>query len=393
MGVTLAMQIATSILSSAVLVSAPLLTAAAGVAVEKIGYFSSLSTLSSMVFLMVGGPFLVRIGPLRLLQGGLLLTAIATLLVTAAVWPLVLVAALLCGMGYGPIPPATSDILARHTPPHRRGLAFSLKQAGVPIGQATGALIVPILAVLYDWRLGIGVAVLIAIAAVVTVQPMRERFDAARNRQMVLPFAGMLSRKTLIQPFRGVRLSPALPWLAFIGFGFALAQSSFFSFFVPYLTVELGFGVAGAGFAFAVLQLSGAVGRIAAGWWADRTSNMAMLLVLAVGSASALVLMTLLPAGLPTWAIAGAAIFSGFAAVSWNGIYLAELAARVARDEVGEATSGATFFSFIGYVMGPAGFSLVVQATGSYAVTFLLMVAAPLSAALTILKVRRAYPA
>jgi hypothetical protein len=65
----------------------------------------------------------------------------------------------------------------------------------------------------------------------------------------------------------------------------------------------------------------------------------------------------------------------------------------VNREQVGEATSGATFFSFIGYVIGPAGFSLVVQATGSYATTFLLMVAAPLSAALTILKVRRAYPA
>lgn len=386
------MQIATSILSSAVLVSAPLLCMAAGVAVEKIGYFSSLSTLSSMIFLMVGGPFLVRIGPLRLLQGGLLLTAAATLLVTTAIWPVVLMAAVLSGMGYGPIPPATSDILARHTPAHRRGLAFSLKQAGVPIGQAVGALIVPTVALAVDWRLGIGAAVLLAVIAVVSVQPVRERFDAGRNRHLILPFASMLSLASLLQPLRGVRLSPALPWLAFIGFGFAMAQSSFFSFFVPYLTVELGFGVASAGFAFAALQLSGAVGRIAAGWWADRTSSMTTLLMLAVGSASALVLMALLPPGLQPWAIAAAAVFAGLAAVSWNGIYLAELAARVDRDKVGEATSGATFFSFIGYVLGPAGFSLVVQATESYAATFLLMVAAPFSAALTILRVRRIYP-
>jgi len=387
------MQIATSILSSAVMVSAPLLTASAGVGVEKIGYFSSLSTLASMLFLMIGGPFLARIGPLRLLQGGLLLTGLATLLVTTAVWPVVLLAALLSGMGYGPIPPATSDILARHTPPERRGLAFSLKQAGVPIGQAIGALIVPVVALAYDWRLGIGVAVMIAFAAVVLVQPARERFDAARNPRLKLPWRGVFSLHTLMQPLKGVRLSPVLPWLSLVGFFFAMAQSSFFSFFVPYLTAGIGLEVTAAGIAFAALQISGAIGRILAGWWADRTSGVATLLILAVGATGALLAMPLLSGTTPGWAIIAAAIFAGFAAVSWNGIYLAELAARVPREQVGEATSGATFFSFIGYVLGPTGFSLLVQATGSYTVAFLVMVLAPVSGALTLLKVRRDYPA
>ena len=51
-------------------------------------------------------------------------------------WPLAALAAIVLGLGYGPITPASSHVLARTAPAARRNLVFSIKQTGVPAGAA-----------------------------------------------------------------------------------------------------------------------------------------------------------------------------------------------------------------------------------------------------------------
>ena len=52
--------------------------------------------------------------------------------------------ALIIGLGYGPITPASSAILNEVTPNRIRALIFfSIKQSGVPIGGAIAGILVP----------------------------------------------------------------------------------------------------------------------------------------------------------------------------------------------------------------------------------------------------------
>ena len=68
-------------------------------------------------------------------------------------------------------------------------------------------------------------------------------------------------------------------------------------------------------------------------------------------------------------ALAGAV---GFVAASWNGIVMAEVARLAPLEKVAVATSGSTVFLFLGYVAGPAAFSVLVTMTGSWRLAFLL---------------------
>jgi hypothetical protein len=65
---------------------------------------------------------------------------------------------------------------------------------------------------------------------------------------------------------------------------------------------------------------------------------------------------------------------------SWNGVHLAEVARHSPQGRVGETTAGATLITFIGYVVGPAGFGLALGALGGYPAAFLGVAAVSLVA-------------
>jgi MFS family permease len=107
--------------------------------------------------------------------GGLALLAAAS-----GLWSTALGAALI-GMGYGPITPASSHLLARATPPHRVALVFSIKQTGVPLGGVVAGAFVPALLLT-----GGIVAALLAVAAAnlvcaLVAQPLRAFLDSDRE--------------------------------------------------------------------------------------------------------------------------------------------------------------------------------------------------------------------
>ena len=70
LGATLLAQSAASFMGQCLPVVAPLLTAASGVAPERIGNLSSLVSFGTVLFLAFGSPFLARLGPVRSLQIG-----------------------------------------------------------------------------------------------------------------------------------------------------------------------------------------------------------------------------------------------------------------------------------------------------------------------------------
>lgn len=390
LAVTLLMQICCAFLVRVIPVIGPVVTDSAGVPAERIGHLAALHTAGTMWFLVCGAPILHRFGPVRSLQLGGLIGALGLLLTLSEVWALIMLSALLVGLGYGPAPPAGSDVLARHTPKQHRGIIFSIKQSGVPLGGALAGLLVPLLVDTFDWRTALVIATLLALVPVVAVQPWRQSLDADRAKGQRLSLATLLSLDNLRQPFRAVTASPRLTRLSMVGFAFAIAQGCLFSFQATFLNVEIGLSLAAAGSLFALGQGVGVPGRVLVGWLADRLGSGArMLLLLAIGSGTMMIVTAFIT---PSWSPSLIAVVSAVAGITvgtWNGVYLAEVASAAKPDAVGEATSGSTFLTFIGYVVGPLVFAVIAEATGSYAPGFIAAGVLPLLGSLLLLRLLR----
>ncbi|SDR50432.1 Cyanate permease [Rhizobiales bacterium GAS191] len=381
LAVTVLIQTAGAYLSRLVPTLGPVLTTAAGLLPDAVGYLSSVGTAGSILFLAAGNPLIARLGPIRALQGGLGVGVVGVLLL---IWPsaaALYVSSFLSGLGYGPTGPAASDVLFRLSPPHRRSLIFSLKQAGVPLGGVLSGLTLPALVAWVGLGWTMAVVALIPFVAILLAQRVRRAIDAERDRTQTTAIAHLFSPANMLAPFRMMRASPMLPRLTLSGVFFACGQGSLFAFLVTYLNQELGLDLVTSGGIFAMTQLTGIPGRVGLGWLTDHIgSALPILRCLGVASAATSLAYALTT---PEWSVPALILLAAVAGItvsSWNGIQLAEIAREAPKGRVGETTSGATLLTFVGYILGPALFAILLTATSSYRVAFLVMAALSLAA-------------
>lgn len=374
LGATLLMQSVASFMTQSLPVVAPLITASAGLAPERVGNFSSLVAFGTVLFLLLGGPFLARLGPVRTLQLGAGICAAAMLTAGFGTVAALGLASLLLGVGYGPSPPAGSRILAATAPKEHRTLIFSVKQAGAPLGGAMAGLISAPIAASAGWPVALLVAVVTALVAAAVIQPLRAMLDTERDPARKVGLRDVFSPHSIAAPIAALRIDPLLPKLVALSVAFALCQGCLFSFTVTWLVETRGMGLVQAGSTFAVMQVAGVVARVLLGWIADRTGQATRNLVVQAFVASASVAaLALLPVGAPAAALMGLCGLAGFVGASWNGISLAEVARVSPPDRVGDVTSGSTLFVFLGYVAGPSAFSLLVTLSGGWELPMLLV--------------------
>jgi MFS family permease len=393
---TLGMQTVASFLDQSLPIIAPLLTAGAGLAPERVGNLSSLNSLGTVLFLLFGGPVLARLGPVRMLQVGALLAVSGLLVAASGRWPLLVLAAIVMGIGYGPSPPAGSRILAATAPPRHRTLIFSIKQAGAPAGGAFAGLILAPAAAAWGWTTALLIAVAIGLVAAAIIAPAREQLDTERDPGAAIRPSVLLNPQRVSLPFVMLKASPALLSVTALAFSFAIVQGSLFSFSVTYLVTARHLPLTTAGLIYACMQFAGVFARIFLGWLADRTGRpshnltaQAFIAALMVAAYSAL------PDSPPVLVAAVLSGATGFFAVSWNGIYMAEVARLSAPDKVAEVTASSAVVLFLGYVSGPSIFSVLVTYSGGYQLPFiavsaqLALMAAIQVAVLTRRRVRR----
>jgi predicted MFS family arabinose efflux permease len=362
---TTAIQVATAAAALALPAVAPLVAADLGLPASLVGSYVSLLYVGAASTALASGGLMRRQGPLRLSQWALALAALGLVFGVAANLPLLVLAALVIGLGYGPITPASSEMLARTADPRRLGLVFSIKQTGVPAGAALAGLLMPPLALLAGWRLAALAMAAVCLIVAWAAQPLRAALDAGRDPQARQGPGG--PRTALAVVLR----TPGLRTLAAVSFVYAAMQMCVASFMVAYLVAEPGLALVTAGLGLTVASVAGVVGRIAWGALADRWQRPRALLA-ALGGLMAL--SSLAAAAIaPSWPLA--AVLSvcaalGATAIGWNGVYLAEVARVAHPGEAGLATGGCLFFTFAGVVAGPHLFGVVERASGSYAVSF-----------------------
>ena len=381
LALTTIIQALTSMASISVPVLAPVAAPELGLSPALVGFYVGFVYLGAALGALVAGGLALRFGPMRLSQVALLCCASGLALLTIVpVW-LIPLSAILLGLGYGPITPASSQVLAKSTPPHLMARVFSIKQTGVPLGAVLAGALIPALTLGPGWRTAaLSVAAACALFALIA-QPWREAFDADRNP------AQPVSLDNVRTPLAMVIATADRRWLVACSVVFAGCQMCLMTYLVTYLHKELGWTLTAAGFALSVATAFGVAGRIFWGVVADKLGSTLKILSVLGFSMGGFGLVAALwsvgaPPGASSWpsaAILLSCACFGATAIGWNGVHLAEMARIAPPGQAGVLTGGSSFFTYGGVVLAPPLFGLLHDVAHTFAWSFAVFALLPLS--------------
>jgi MFS family permease len=416
--VTLVVQALTSLAMVVPAVLAPALADQLGFEAQQVGLLLSLAYLCAIPSGLLCASLSPRHGPVRLSQAALIATALGVACYVSGAGLLLLLGAVLIGMAYGVPNPTAAEILTRHAPIARRGVFFSVKQTGVPIGIALAGALLPWLLGLAGWRAALFAICLVLAAVALLIGRHRSVLEppgtpgagptlpsAAAGRSALRsanPAAGLsvahaperpASHSSLlgqfVAPVIWVLGVPALRRLCLSAITFSFTQIAFLSFSVSLLKLEHQMSLAVAAGVLSASQVLSVFARVfwghAADRWIDPGRLLGLLGVLMALSAlclglapndSGLILMLLL------------ALCCAGTAVAWNGVYYADLVRHVRPEEVSRATAATQTLTFLGGVIGASVFAAVVSLAGSYSAAFALCAFLPFTAGVVLLRFR-----
>jgi len=343
---------------------APFLVDDLGLSRNQIGLLVTATYLGGILVLIVAGSLSDRFGVRTLFLVGLTSAGLTLALASQApdfVW--LLLPMLLFGLGNGFSLPPTTRAIVEWFPNRRRGLAMGIKQTGVALAGVICGFVVPPLGQAFGWRgavLALGTATVAS--GLIAWLVYRER--AATSRFAVgdkrPSFGGVVRNRNLL-------LLSGVSWL------YAGVQLSILGFLVLFMRERVGLPVAEAGAMLALAEGGGVVGRIGWGVVSDTLfggrRKVVMGIIGALAAASSLGLALAGPET-PRLALLAILAVAGVSAVGWNGINMTFVAELAGRQSSATAAGLNLTASYLGIMVGPPLFGLLVDATGSYTTAF-----------------------
>lgn len=269
-----------------------------------------------------------------------------------------LVAAAAAGVSLAAGNPATNKAVSQHLAPGRRGLTMGVKQAGVQLGAVLAGWVVAPLAAGFGWR-------------------------TALLASTVVPLAGLLLTPLLVPPdpplaaaaerAATTALPRAIRRLAVYAFLLGAAAGAFNAYLPLFVVERLGTTTTRAGAIAAAVGATGAASRIVWGWLAERlTSYRLPLTGMAFGAVVAVTLVATAPRLGITAVWLGAVLF-GATAVTWNAVGMVAVIGEVEAQDAGRASGLVLFGFYTGFVPSPVAFGALVDVTGGYGASWLLV--------------------
>jgi MFS family permease len=285
-----------------------------------------------------------RVGAERGMRSAAIMSAVALVVGGASRSLAGIVAALVIGgVATAIATPSVHLLMSRNVALARQGFAFGVLRTATPAAGLLAGLAVPLIAITAGWRLAFLVAAgLAALATLAVGAGVRVR-------------GGTLPRK-------GLAVGPRLP-LAALALAMALGSgvvNALSSFFVA-SSVAFGISEGRAGMLLALGSVLGIAGRVAAGWLADRgnweyLSGVAVLLLGGACGCAALAV------GSPVSVYVGCALAFGLG-WTWPGLLQVAVVSRY-REAPAAATGFTQLGAYVGSVIGPVAFGLIVHASG-----------------------------
>ncbi len=368
-------QAAVSMLSLAPPVMADPVARSFGLPAEIAGAYSGLVYAFVLVGNLLATPLIRRHGPLRLSFACVIGGALGLAIFAEAGIAGLLIGAVLIGLCYGPLTPASAQAIAHQAGSPAFVFIVSVRQTSVPLGGVLAGLLVPPLLARLGWN---GTCATLAAGSAVAALAFAAASPLVRSERA----AGAPARpQRLLDPLALIFRNPALLRLAGASAIFGAIQLVLSAFLVTYLVRVVGHDLTTAGALLSASQVAGILGRPAWGFAADRTRAARGVLVgLSLGMALSCILAAALALVGPSWLSLPVVLIFGATATGWNGVFLAEIMSAVAPAEVGAATSGGLLFTYGGIVAGPALFGALAHAAG-FGAAFLTLALGALIAA------------
>ena len=161
-----------------------------------------------------------------------------------------------------------------------------------------------------------------------------------------------------------------------VSFSFMASQFCFSMYLVLFLTQEMKYPIVEAGQYFALAFLIGAAGRILWSLASDyflagrRKGILRLITLILFFSSLALGMISFFPAFSPL--LLTAVLAFGISGIGWNAIYLTMVGEAVEKESTGLATGVGYAFGFIGSLICPPLFGLLVDKTDVYGYAWLL---------------------
>lgn len=369
LGISFALIFQMSIVAAAqaLPVLAPFAASTFGVEPKYVGYFTAIVFISALFSSNGTAGLLARWGSLNGSAAALVIAGlgVGVAAVSNTAWGLI-AAAILLGVGYGPVNPAGSRLLVRVSAGYPQNLVFSIKQTSVAIGGAAAGAMLPVLAVLFGWRAALVTMGVLCILVALASIPVRRRLGDDANALASMRFKGPIG------PARALWADPLLRALSIGMFSFSMAQFGLMSIYVTLLWSRLDMTPEVAAAMLSLALAASVFGRLYWGWRADSRDPMKILSGLAACGAVSLAAVLAMS---PDWPLAASILVSGalgLGPLSWSGVFLSEIAqageVRGGSEGIVSVTAGMMVFGYLGGVVGPGLLSLSAALFGGYGI-------------------------
>lgn len=286
----------------------------------------------------------------------------------APTFPIALAILLLHGLANGIISPAASKSVLDWFPDRGRATAMGIKQTGVNFGGIFAGILLPTLAILFTWRQSLLAVGLVEMAAMTLVYGLLKE-SPVRSES---PRKALAWREILRMAMRRDILI-----LSGIGFCFMACQFCFSTYLILFLTREMQQPILRAGQYYALSFFVGAAGRILWSLGSDylfagrrRGTLLAIATILFLSSLT-LGMISFFPPLSPLLLIA---IFAfGISGIGWNAVYLTIVGEAVNKESIGLATGICYLFGFLGSLIAPPVFGLLVDWSDAYSYAWLFL--------------------
>lgn len=199
---------------------------------------------------------------------------------------LLLIAALLAGIGGNAQHPLGASIVSKDAPRERMATAMGTLNFAGDLGKLAGPFVAGIVATQLGWRAALGSVGLFTALFSLSLLVKRHGDAPRRERMTTTPHPGggtdAIGNGTISRGFSWVLLAGVLDNATR---GAALT-------FLPFILVDKGFNAAAISALFAVIFAGGAAGKFACGWLTDRSGVIAVIVVTELATAGALLGLT-----------------------------------------------------------------------------------------------------
>lgn len=382
--VTMGTLTLTAVAMTAPLVLAPVVTRELSLSPGLLGaYVSGLSLFSLVSSIGLGG-LTRRFGAVRTSQVAALSTAFGLGCAATATATGLIASVVFLGVGLSIITPAASHLIIRFTDPARLGLVFSIRQTGVPIGAAIAGAGIPPLLLLTGWQQVTLLIMLVFVVSVVLLQPLRAGLDDDRDA------GASLRPASIVTMLKQIAADPVLRGIAVAGLGCSIVQNGLLSYLVTYLTLDLDYSLVAAGLVLTASQLAAIFGRMFWGGVSDRLGDpLGVLALISILSAAICLALGFVTGAWPVALVMFVAALFGGVAVSWNGVFLGGVARYAPQGQVAMVTSGVMVSVYLGALIGPALYAVILSVSGMYRAGYLLFAIVPLLAGISVQSIRR----